>query len=294
MPLLPEPKRKRMQQGILATSKREREARAEEGCQSDTPRGVNLTPKHRIDNRGKEKEESLRPVAADVVASAIEEGKAKTRAALIKHAGKSGTDATEKSLWKLTFMDFFPGTMVTPWTPKERGQCGHLKRELGDRFEAVVRWSIENWHMIRASKFPKARGIDFPAFPEFGFLYAFRKTFIGAWNEREQLVQMAGNGKAGLIRYFQNQGYTYEQAVAEAGASEKLSARERKVREREAALKTKEAILTHYRPQLTPVVPGVKTAQDVADHLSSPRKPAGPIKREEDLPPLETDIPVWE
>jgi len=111
---------------------------------------------------------------------------------------------------------------------------------MGNETAEFVEWCVANWHVVRVSKFRNSDKVKFPEYPDFQFLYSFRRNFLDVWNDPDFYTRINQHPKAGLAVHYRKQGMTTQQAIEAIGKDKSQDKRKADLDDREARLKFRE------------------------------------------------------
>lgn len=232
---------------------------------------------------------SVKRGAMDAITDAVRVAKERTTKALQRRADKSKrlTGARLEDHWRLILGEHWEDLRIVPWNPKERGCAGHFIKYFGQDALKIMRWCVANWHVVRKSKFPTDRKVQFPDYPDFQFMFNFRKDFLEIYNDREFRERISGNRKAGLIVTLRKLGYTEEAAIAEVEDRTKHDNRIDELERWEQDLKDRERQFAARRGYGERAAPEkTVTKADVMRQIAE-RREKRRVRSDDELPPVE-------
>lgn len=151
-------------------------------------------------------------------------------------------------IWSEAFRKGFPNVPFTPLKKREAHAIrAHSKRFLKGgypfTFERLLRWSVENWRMIRSAYFRKMTSA--PEYPAALFMVRVSHTFEHAYVDRDRMgKRLRMTSRDAAIARLMDSGMPHEIAEREWKERNGMADRERAVAAREAAL-TNTAIQMH-------------------------------------------------
>ena len=183
----------------------------------------------------------------------IKENNKTRRKEKVKRGGGKTNEALE-IIWQDAARATFPEMpLAAKWSSKEHGQVSAFKKSLAEeKIEAgaFLTFAAESWARVGALYFRKGK-VEFPKYPDMGFLMTFKKSFIAAFadtrfNERQLKITRDERQLQKYIRM----GYTQAQAekmiadnVKEAAAIQKATEKASKAEMDARALAAKNAQL---------------------------------------------------
>ena len=168
--------------------------------------------KETVKNFSKNRERESAPFGKRVLEK-VEEARERYRFALKRKSQRHLSNYSIEAAWKASMLENWESVRILSFTGKDHGNAKRLFKDLGKETISFLEWCVSNWHLVRRAKFSKSKTLEYPDYPDFGFLFAFRHAFVDVWNERHYHERLANHPKAALVVHLRKQGYTFEQAL---------------------------------------------------------------------------------